>query len=102
MIKEINHYKYEELKEPLEFDISNGTEEALRVKVNLSASESIVNYQKKMFFRTKITESILGNSLYVDFFINKNLSFEDKIKKIKLYISTNPFILVKLFELNVV
>lgn len=102
MITEINRYKYEELKTPMEFDISNGVEAALRVKVNLSASEIVVNHQRKMFFRSKITESILGNSVYVDFFINKNINFEEKIKKIKSYISTNPYILVKLFELNVV
>lgn len=102
MIKEIKHYSYEELKNAIEFDLSNGSEEPLRVKVSLAASEIIKNFEKKLFFRAKITEGMSGNSIYVDFFVNKEINFEEKIKKIKLYISTQPFILVKLFELNIV
>lgn len=102
MIKEINYYKYHKNIETLYFDVSNGSETPLSVKINLSASDSIKNYEGKLFFRSKITEDILDNSLFVDFFIFKELSIEEKFKKIKTYISLNPDILVKLLELNVV
>lgn len=102
MIEKINHYKYIKIKEPLEYNLSNGLEDPLVVKINLSVTEKIENHESKYFFRSKLTESISDNSIYIDFFISRELEIDDKLKKIKQYISNNPEILVKLFELNVV
>lgn len=103
MIEKINNFKYTKYNELLHYNLSNGTEIPVNIKVTISVSE-MVKGVKGLFFRAKLTESILNNSLYIDFFhkSSKELSFNDKINKVKQYLVEDPVVLVKLFELNVI
>lgn len=101
MINEIKILKYKELKEKMEFEISSGYEEPVTVKVSVSVSEELISKQQKLYFRAKITESLVLNSIYIDFNLNKKISFEEKINKVKQYLFLNPHKLAILFNFEV-
>lgn len=103
MITKINIKKYETLKESLYFDLSNGSEKPLKLKVKIAISEVILNFENENFFRAKISESVLNNSRYIDFFdIDSDISFNSKVSLVKKFIRDTPELLVDLFELQVV
>lgn len=101
MIKEIKTLKYQELKEKMEFEVSSGYEEPLTVKVAVAVSDELISKQNKMYFRAKITESLVSNSIYIDFNVTRKMPFEDKINKVKQHLSVNPHKLAILFNFEV-